>query len=412
MRSSATHWTKDSVLAIDAGVHLAAVIRILQEHPSNAQGKGVISGGPFANLKLPHDSAEANGAYIVRELVSAYLITHPHLDHISGFAINTASFQSTDNPKRLAALPSTVNAIKDHIFNDIIWPNLSDENGGAGLVTFMRLEDNALNEGDGRGYVDICDGLSVNCWSVSHGRCMTTRRESRTASSSVKAKQPSQIDQASGGDKSCAYDSAAFFLRDRQTGMEALIFGDVEPDSLSLRPRTALVWSEAATKIVLGTLAGILIECSYDDSQCNELLFGHLCPRHLIVELQVLAEMVQSLEHNEEGAPQRKRTRRSNGVRKHEEHGRGTRRKRDVHYRETNAVYPKPAAADHRDIPGPSGATRPLEGLRVFIIHVKDDLRGGPHAGDMILAQLQEHEEAAQLGCVFDVSKSGTSIWL
>lgn len=412
MRSSATRWTKDSVLAIDAGVHLAAVIRILEEHLHNAKVQGFTSGGPFANLELPHHSAEATGAYIVRELVSAYLITHPHLDHISGFAINTASFQSTVNPKRLAALPSTINAIKDHIFNDIIWPNLSDENGGAGLVTFMRLKDSALIEKDRRQYVDICDGLSVNCWSISHGTCMTTRRESRTASSSVKVKQPRQIDQGSGGNQACVYDSAAFFLRDRYTGMEALIFGDVEPDSLSLRPRTIQVWSEAATKIAVGTLAGILIECSYDDSQDNELLFGHLCPRHLIVELQVLAKMVQSLEHAEEGEPQRKRTRRSNGVRNYEEQGRGTWRKRDVHSKEINTDYSNPSATERQGIPGPSGTVRPLEGLRIFIIHVKDDLRGGAHAGDKILAQLQEHEQTAQLGCVFGVSKSGTSIWL
>ena len=47
-------------------------------------------------------------------------------------AINTAAFHATSRPKTLAALPSTVDAIKHHIFNDVIWPNLTDEDGGVG----------------------------------------------------------------------------------------------------------------------------------------------------------------------------------------------------------------------------------------------------------------------------------------
>lgn len=42
--------------------------------------------GPFAGLEFPHASARANAAHVVREHVATYLITHPHLDHLSGFA--------------------------------------------------------------------------------------------------------------------------------------------------------------------------------------------------------------------------------------------------------------------------------------------------------------------------------------
>lgn len=402
------------MLAVDAGTHLAGIIKILEEHfppasfretsQPDSTNPTVISSGPFANLELPYQSAGANGAYMIRDLIATYLITHSHLDHISGLVINTAALNSPKNPKRVAALPSTIDAIKDHIFNDIIWPNLSDENGGAGLVTFMRLEEtekNPLENKGGRTYVELCDGLTVNCWSVSHGRCRKkraqngidagakeiipsnkplTRRASRLTSSSKKAEHPHPNDYVDHGEKFCAYNSAAYFLRDLFTGKEALIVGDVEPDSLSLWPRTARVWKEAATKVARGTLTGILIECSFPNSQPDEHLYGHLTPHHLMIELHVLASSVRSLQSPEDMVPDRTK-----------------RRKR---------------AADQYGLPSPSGVGCVLGGLRVIITHVKNNLQDGPAVQDTILTQLQDLENKAQLGVVFTMSKAGTSIWL
>jgi cAMP phosphodiesterase len=65
---------------------------------------------------LPFATKEANAAFITRNLVDTYLITHPHLDHISGFVVNTASLQG-NRPKRLAGLPGTIDAFKNHVFN-------------------------------------------------------------------------------------------------------------------------------------------------------------------------------------------------------------------------------------------------------------------------------------------------------
>ncbi len=510
VRSTATHWAKGSLLAVDAGIHLAGIIRILEEHtpramfPETSQAtgsalagtstvtngidspadsfisateaakkKGVLSSGPFAGLELPYGSAKANGGYMLRDLISTYLITHPHLDHIAGFAVNTAAFQQTVHPKRLAALPSTIDAMKTHIFNDVIWPNLTDENGGVGLVTFMRLVDSgniSSRDGDRMDYVDVCDGISVNCWSVSHGQCKekyhrkasgtgtkesvapnsSARRESRAASSSVRPIQRHEIEYVLRAENMLPYDSAAFFLRDNDTGREALIFGDVEPDSLSVSPRTAQVWSAAAKKIAHGTLSGILIECSFEDSQPDEMLFGHLCPRHLVAELQALAEMVRSSIHADEVVSQRKRKRRSIDLKTYGDHEGGICQERKPHRtrrRFTESISPtthiieKPFSheeyrgvvlaseeCNHADSPeqlgpdynedsavwppGTLGVVRPLEGLKVFIIHVKDTLRDGPEVGDTILAQLQAYEKTIQLGCIFTISKAGTSIWL
>ena len=310
-----------------------------------------LKNGAFAGLPFPHQSARANALHVVREHISTYLITHPHLDHVSGFVINTAAFHNTSRPKRLAALPFTVNAIKNHIFNNIIWPNLTDEDGGVGLVTFQRLAEGgniALGEGSSRGYIEVCDGLGVKGFKVSHGHCMqgpghvhrgsnanlletsslqhpnTSQPYSQSDGHGGRSMSFSMATQSTPGTPGfngstetgrrasgvtvpqpqqpvsqdhCVIDSTAYFIRAESTlttpKREILIFGDVEPDSLSLSPRTRQIWSEAAPKIAAGILKGIFIEVSYTNAQADAVLFGHLAPRHLLEELSVLAGMVK-----------------------------------------------------------------------------------------------------------------------
>ena len=537
VRSTATNWTKGSVLAVDGGTHLAAIIRVLDEHlpyakrgsqsesaatpdqPSRSQpslsgnggqspaispytsqssdyitdlpdargtragspapvnptkAKPVLTSGPFANLTVPFETARANAAYIIRDLISTWVVTHPHLDHLAGFAINTASFTHTNRVKRLAALPSTIDAIRTHIFNDIIWPDLSDEDGGAGLVSYMRLVDGgnvALGNGEGRGYIEVVDGLTVKSWSVSHGNCMkghghrgsttlnsqepfmqhpSSRRGSRVATSPSSCRSHHGSQNNIETEDGCVYDSSAFFIRDDETGRELLVFGDVEPDAISTYPRTARVWADAASKIASGLLTGIFIECSYDDSQEDHLLFGHLAPRHLVAELQVLAEKVKLARkaHADEALGRRKKH--SNGVGRHDPdiwklRGRDLQQTRR---RATDSSSVTPSRMSEDPIVGelatlslttgrsldvsmrldsnegphcvsPSKHSRhssldqkPLQGLQIIIIHIKDTLRDGPPVSETILAQLQEHEEAAGLGCHFVISKSGESFWL
>lgn len=427
----------------------------------------LLTSGPFADLEVPFESVKGNAAYFMRNLISTYLITHPHLDHISGFAINTASFQHTSRPKRIAALPSTIDAIKNHIFNDVIWPNMSDEDGGVGFVSYMRLVEGGniqFGDGESRGYIEVCDGLAAKCWSVSHGQCMRKRHShgsgsgstqeafhdaiSRRASQHAATPTNLQHSQSYGhqSDMMRPIDSSAFFLRDDHTGFEVLIFGDVEPDSLSLSPRNSQVWSDAASKFAAGVLTGILIECSYDDSQSDETLFGHLAPRHLIAELKTLAEKIKALKPREEESSQRKRKRFSNGTsmcdglekrsrtgRTPSQSGRKTRRQTVTPATSASLVsedsIPHEVARSAKEskvnVPesihettqgsgtvGGSWGYRPLEGLQVIIIHVKETLKDGPEPGEMILAQLEQAEKAEQLGCSFSVSKAGASVWL
>ncbi|OIW33023.1 hypothetical protein CONLIGDRAFT_161471 [Coniochaeta ligniaria NRRL 30616] len=374
VRSLSSGWRKGSIIALDAGVQLSAITRILRETQPPDLGQTdelalphTLASGPFKGLEIPFASAEANAAHIHRNLVDTYLITHPHLDHISGFVINTAGLPGS-RPKRLAGLPSTIAAFKTHIFNNVIWPNLSDENNGAGLVTYMRLVEGgspALGEGEGKGYMEISDDLAVKVWGVSHGHCIekhshrgsdgSSRYGSMDASAMSMAMGPMGVgmggnmplmsprnpvqhssfnpnlgvilqqqqhrDQMhlassqqgvlagssapSGGQRAgsasgaggstetvCVYDSSAYFIRDMVTGREILMFGDVEPDSISLSPRNQQIWQEAAPKVATGKLAAVFIECSYDDSQSVDRLFGHLAPRFVMQEMASLAEEV------------------------------------------------------------------------------------------------------------------------
>lgn len=185
--------------------------------PTSVSNGPIRRPSPFIGANLPCKTPRANAVYITRELVSTYLITHPHLDHLSGFIINTAAFTQTGCPKRLASLPSTIEAIKTHIFNDVIWPNLSDEESGVGLVTYQRLPIAALD------YVEISKGLSVQAWPISHGHCMNTHSHRGSTSEGAERSPGGSIR------KVCVYDSAVYFIRDEATKKEVMMWGDVEP---------------------------------------------------------------------------------------------------------------------------------------------------------------------------------------
>lgn len=266
------------MVAVDAGTLFAGITRIfecceLEFH----EDKCVVQDGPFSGLSLPHRTARANAGHVIRDIVGTILVTHPHLDHLSALAINSQVLEAGSGPKAVAALPSVLTAIKEHLFNDSIWPNMSDEDGGAGLYTYQRLVEGGnlrFGRGETLGYVQACEGVLTKCLSVSHGH------------------------QKLGQDDRSVTESSAFFFRDQHTSREMIIFGDVEPDAVSHKPRNKRVWEIAAPKIASGVLRAIFIECSYSDSVDDAFLYGHLCPRHLITELRVLANKTEEIQQS------------------------------------------------------------------------------------------------------------------
>ncbi|KAK1831679.1 cAMP phosphodiesterases class-II-domain-containing protein [Podospora conica] len=446
VRSVASDWKRGSVIGVDAGVHLGAIEAILRETQPPNLGKTddlplphTLTTGPFSGYVLNHASPAQNALHFHQSVVEGFIITHPHLDHINGMIINTAA-PPGGRAKRVAGLPYTISTLKTDIFNNRIWPNLTDENNGAGLVTFSRLLDGGspvLGEGANRGYLEICDGLLVKTFSVSHGACIEQPSHHRGsiddggATTNVSPTFPgaglisdrrrSSVAAAVPTEPSlCVSESSASFLRDAATAREVLVFGDVEPDSLSLSPRNRRVWREAAPKIVDGHLAAICIECSYDDAQPDDCLYGHLTPRFLMEELAVLAAEVRAVVAA--GSPVRGKRKRA-GSEAVAVHGHGGKRLVGE-----DAISPRTASnkgdanSPHLSSPtarlslagGSGGQTPPLtlRGVKVIVIHVKDKMNGGEPAGEKILRQLRAHEEGAGLGCEFVVAREGGSYYL
>ncbi|KAL2824150.1 cAMP phosphodiesterases class-II-domain-containing protein [Aspergillus cavernicola] len=474
VRSLATNWAPNSVAAVDAGTLLSGIIHVLNECENK---DGIISSGPFAGLQLPHKSTPANAAYIFQRIVGTVLITHPHLDHVSALAMNSPVLEMGYGPKTVAALPSVVGAIKAHVFNDVIWPNLSDEDGGAGLITYQRLVEGGnhmMGRGEARGYVQAGEGLLARCLSVSHGRCKANMDDNiypdllRRASSAILAGDRHRLSVGTPGTRTPSdalhspfpsreliwhtVDSSAFFIRDQDSGTEIIVFGDVEPDSLSLSPRNRKIWELAAPKIASRQLRAIFIECSYSDDIEDEFLFGHLCPRHLIEELGVLARFVadaKGLRFPTTG----KRKRRSSGLGLTTEPLSPKSKRSALPSKSKSSSNQSPPCTRHSSAKGtddagelfdsplparaldphalhrelktakgslkePTGAKHtaeiemPLSDFSVYIIHVKDDMTDGPPPGEQILQELNEFGKTARLGCDFHVPKRGESIYV
>lgn len=186
-----------------------------------------------------------------------------------------------------------------------------------------------------------------------------------------------------------------------------------------------------------GTLRAIFIECSYNDSIDDASLYGHLCPRHLIAELSILASKVEEVRQwqgNSTGKRKRgdaspeamsdvsPRSKRAQSVNIGEAQ-RGyidspervsTRRKTRSGRRDSDRFSgTSDSISDDGVAEGDGRSTRrenaksnrcksyPLSGLSIYIIHIKDPLTDDPPPGKQILMELKTQGEAARLGCEF-----------
>jgi 3',5'-cyclic-nucleotide phosphodiesterase len=84
--------------------------------------------------------------------------------------------------------------------------------------------------------------------------------------------------------------STAFLVGD---GDDVVAFlGDTGPDLVEGGARLGLLWERLAPLVRGKKLRGLFIECSYPSARPDKLLFGHLTPRHLLVELGAFAALV------------------------------------------------------------------------------------------------------------------------
>lgn len=185
--------------------------------------------------------------WIFRDRVKAVLLSHCHLDHFAGLVAN-APF---DGPKPLFAMDRTVDALRDHVFNGVIWPNLGSEGEKArGIYRYRRCRP------DHEETVEATDFV-LRAFPLSHH-----------------------------GDGK----SSAFLIRAGEHA--AAYLGDTGPDALEGHGRLAALWAALAPLVRSGSLRVLLLECSFDESIPDEKLHGHLCPRWFMKEMDALARSV------------------------------------------------------------------------------------------------------------------------
>ena len=183
------------------------------------------------------------------------------------------------------------------------------------------------------------------------------------------------------GGAGTTYPSSAYFVRHDASARELLFFGDVEPDAVAAEPGNAEVWRAAAPKVP-HALGALFIECSWPAGRARDVLYGHLSPEHLADELGALALEVACTRQRQEQKQQQ--AQKQNGPRK---------KKR----RNTDSL------------PSVKGA---LEGLRVYIIHCKDDIekKFDEPIHKVIADQVRELVDAKELGAEIIAVEQGMHI--
>lgn len=189
--------------------------------------------------------------------LKSMLLTHPHLDHILALVINLAGFPVCNMPRKLTVYGSdfTVGALRKHVFNGIIWPDLT----AANLFDFQSIPfklELLLNN----------DYYTVTMMELSHGHLHL-------------------------GAPGSIYPSLAFLVRDNTTDAKILVFGDFEADLVLGTNINRQLWKHVAPFILDGSLKAVVLECSSLTVASGTELYGHLMPPHLISEMKTLASL-------------------------------------------------------------------------------------------------------------------------
>jgi len=262
--------------------------------------------------------------------------------------------------KIIYGLPQTIRTLET-LFNGYIWPKLAVRQEELAPDFFYRYKPISPRDD----YVRVAHGISARVMPVTHGACAQTVHGT--------------------------YESSAWFVRNDGTGREFLFFGDVEPDSISLQPRTRSVWKSAAKKIKAQELDTIFLECSWRSSRPTSSLFGHLSPPHILDELRALATEIKLLDNPGRDPPPRPRS--------------------------FFSFFWQMLGYDVSDPPPktlPNTALKgTLDGLKLVLIHFKasdTDLPQGNSIGDVISDEVRELVEASGLGISVITTRQGMKL--
>ena len=184
---------------------------------------------------------------VLRKYIKEYLISHAHLDHVSGLIINSPA----DSSKTVYATEKCMEMMENHYFNDQTWANFGDKGVGFPLKKY-------------------------------HFQTLNLGEETPLSNTSmtVKAFPLSHVD---------PFESTAFLIKNDDNYV--LYLGDTGPDSVEKSDKLKALWTAVAPLVQSKKLKGILIEVSFPNEQPDKFLFGHLTPNHLMTELHVLEEL-------------------------------------------------------------------------------------------------------------------------
>jgi 3',5'-cyclic-nucleotide phosphodiesterase len=205
------------------------------------------SKGSFDEIVIPENSDLLKSAFILQNQIKAYLISHAHLDHISGLV----QASPTDTPKTIYASSQTIQFLTDDIFNWRIWPNFADEGTGFQLKKYHYQ---VVEPGKEFSIINI--NLKAQAFTVSH-------------------QEP--------------YTSTAFLIENN--GHYFLYIGDTGPDAVEKTNNLNAIWETISPLIAGKKVHAIFMECSYPDPRKETELYGHLSPAWMISELTNLAKL-------------------------------------------------------------------------------------------------------------------------
>ncbi|MEN2414352.1 3',5'-cyclic-nucleotide phosphodiesterase [Flavobacterium mesophilum] len=184
---------------------------------------------------------------VLRKYIKGYLISHAHLDHVSGLIINSPA----DSSKTVYATQKCMEMMENHYFNDQTWANFGDHGPGFPLKKY-------------------------------HFQVLNLNEETpiSNAKMTVKAFPLSHVN---------PFESTAFLIKNDDS--YALYLGDTGPDSVEKSDKLKALWTAVAPLVQNKQLKGIFIEVSFPNEQPDQFLFGHLTPNYLMKELQVLEDL-------------------------------------------------------------------------------------------------------------------------
>ncbi|SMP37407.1 3',5'-cyclic-nucleotide phosphodiesterase [Flavobacterium hercynium] len=184
---------------------------------------------------------------VLRKYIKGYLISHAHLDHVSGLIINSPA----DSSKTVYATHKCMEMMENHYFNDQTWANFGDKGVGFPLKKY-------------------------------HFQTLQTGEETPITNTSmtVKAFPLSHVN---------PFESTAFLVKSNDD--YALYLGDTGPDTVEKSENLKSLWTAVAPLIKNKQLKGIFIEVSFPNEQPDQFLFGHLTPKYLMQELHILEDL-------------------------------------------------------------------------------------------------------------------------